>query len=204
MTWTGDRSKTKQNAVGTADRIVAAAFEIVSNEGASALTMRRVAASVDITAMATYRHYPNRAAVLHAVAEAANAELGARLTARAESSDFATRFAQMLEAFLDFALDRPHLFTFLITEQRDGARRFPEDFRETVPPSFAPLVATVEQGIRDGALRPDDPLEVAMAINAEAVGLVQQYLSGRIGCSDVEFRSLCTRSMERMLNGLKA
>lgn len=197
------RPATKGSVAGTADRIVAATLAIVTDEGVGAVTMRRVAADAGVTAMATYRHFPNRAALLRAAAEAAGAALGEDWGTRCRDSDFETRFADLLEEFLDFALGKPNLYSFLITERREGARRFPEDFREGASPAFAPLVEVVEQGMSAGGLRDDDALEVAMAINASAVGLVQLYLAGRIGCSEKEFRALCKRSMGRMLNGLK-
>lgn len=198
--------ETATKAGGTAERILAAAVAIVADEGADAVTMRRVAADVGVTTMATYRHYPNRAALLDAAAEAAFAELGANWgigESGAEGEDFDTRFAELFQAFLDFALGKPHLYAFLMTERRAGARRFPDDFRHHASPAFTPLVEVVEQGMREGALRADDPLETAMSLNAEAVGLVQLYLAGRIGCSEHEFRQLCERSMGRVLRGFR-
>jgi AcrR family transcriptional regulator len=55
-------------ASGTADRIAAEASAILRAEGADAVSMRRVASAVGITPMAIYRHFPNREALLRAVA----------------------------------------------------------------------------------------------------------------------------------------
>lgn len=186
----------------TAERIVAAALAIVTNEGADAVTMRRVAADVGLTTMATYRHFPNRAALLQAVAESANAELGKNWTVGAVS-DVEDRVLVLLGHFLDFTLSMPHLYSFLMTERRVDARRFPDDFRDHTSPAFTPLLEAIEEGMRSGSLRSDDDaLEAAMSVNAVAAGLVQLYLAGRIGCSEAEFRQLCARSVRRVLRGL--
>ena len=54
----------------TVQRIATAARRLLDKEGADAVTMRRVASAVGITPMAVYRHYPNRAGLLNALADA--------------------------------------------------------------------------------------------------------------------------------------
>ncbi|AXB47277.1 TetR/AcrR family transcriptional regulator [Amycolatopsis albispora] len=188
---------------GTAQRIAAAALEILLAEGADAVTMRRVAAAVGVTPMATYRHYPNREALLRAVADAAFADLGKTWGPHAETIDFEQRIDLLLTDFLDFALGSPNLYRFLITDRREPARRFPEDFQDGLSPAFGAVMTAVEQGMREGAVHEDDPLEVTLALTMPAVGLVQLYLGGRMNLSEADFRALCARTTRRVLNGLR-
>ncbi|MEU6268761.1 TetR/AcrR family transcriptional regulator [Saccharopolyspora shandongensis] len=189
---------------GTAARIADAALEILLAEGAQAVTMRRVAAAVGVTPMATYRHYPNREALLRTVADAAFAELGEGWGKRTADLDFESRLDGLTDDFLDFALGKPNLYAYLITEQRAGTLLFPGDFRQGGSPAFAPVHAAVEQAMRDGVLRPDDPLEVALAITMPVLGLVQLYLGGRFSSSEEDFRALCKRTTRRVRDGLMA
>ena len=64
----------------TATRIASAARSLLDAEGVDAVTMRRVAAGVDITAMALYRHYADRDALLNALADDGFTELMKRLS----------------------------------------------------------------------------------------------------------------------------
>lgn len=187
----------------TAARIASAALAILIDEGADAVTMRRVAAGAGVSAMATYRHFPSREALLHTVADDAFAELGRAWGRRHAADDFDGRIAGLRDDFLDFALGQPNLYTFLVTERRAEVRRFPDDFRAGESPAFGPVVEVVEQGMRDGALRPDDPVEVALAITMPTVGLMQLYLGGRIGLSESDFRELCVNTTRRILDGLR-
>ena len=57
--------------------------------------MRRVAKAVGITPMAIYRHYPDRAALLNALADEGFEELAARLTSKCSSSNIEERLTQM-------------------------------------------------------------------------------------------------------------
>ncbi|WP_214410954.1 TetR/AcrR family transcriptional regulator [Sphaerisporangium fuscum] len=189
---------------GTARRIVEAARDVLVAEGAEAVTMRRVANAVGVTAMAIYKHYPNREAVLGAVADETLRELAGSWGRRAGGGDWETRVFALLEDFLDFALGRPHLYTFLMTDRREQARRFPADFAGGGSPVFGHVTEAVEEGMRLGLLRADDPLEVTLTVTASTQGLVQLYLGGRIGLPEDEFRALCRRSLRRIFDGVRA
>nr|SBO91993.1 Transcriptional regulator, TetR family [Nonomuraea gerenzanensis] len=51
----------------TTERIVAAAVEVLDDEGLEALTMRRLGTELGVAAMSLYRHFPNRDALLSGV-----------------------------------------------------------------------------------------------------------------------------------------
>jgi AcrR family transcriptional regulator len=189
--------------LGTADRIAAEALSILLAEGAQAVTMRRVAAAAGVTTMATYRHFPNRETLLRKVVDAAVAELSKDWGKRDGPTDFRGRLDGLTDDFLDFALGKPNLYAFVVTERREGTKQFPDDFRTGATPTFGPVFETVEQGIRDGDLRADDPLEVTLAITMPAMGLVQLYHGGRIDLSENNFRALCKRTIERVLDGVR-
>ncbi|MEU4761840.1 TetR/AcrR family transcriptional regulator [Actinosynnema sp. NPDC023794] len=188
---------------GTTERISAAALAILLAEGSQAVTMRRVAADAGVTAMATYRHFPNREALLRSVADAAVAEMTADWGGLGRELGLARRIDALADAFLDFALGRPNLYRYLVTEHRPDALRFPDDFRTGGSPAFAPAFAAVEQAMAEGVLRDDDPLEVTLALTTPVMGLVQLYLGGRMNMPESDFRALCKRTTGRVLNGLQ-
>jgi AcrR family transcriptional regulator len=188
---------------GTARRISDVALAILVAEGVSAVTMRRVAAEAGVTTMATYRHFPNRETLLRTVAIAAQREVGQKWGRRGDG-DFDGQLAGLLDDLLDFALGQPHLYGFLLTDRRDGARRFPDDFAEGGSPTFDHALNAVGRWMDEGVLRRDDPLEVTLALTSCAQGLIQQYLGGRIGLSEKDFRALCARTVRRILHGIQA
>src|SRR3954451_17644353 len=57
------------------ERIVAAALGLVREGGVSALSMRRLASELDATVAITYHYFPNRSAVVEAVAEVVVGEI---------------------------------------------------------------------------------------------------------------------------------
>ena len=109
----------------TSEKIASVARKLLDREGADAVTMRRVADAVGITAMAVYRHYPNRAGLLNALADEGFRELTVRLEGLRSSGDITKRLERVMEVFLDHALERPRLFELMFLKPRAGARRFP-------------------------------------------------------------------------------
>lgn len=189
---------------GTGERVAAAALSILLEEGAQAVTMRRVAAEAGVTTMATYRHFPNRETLLRTVVDDAVADVTKDWGKRATERTFEQRFFGLQEDFLDFALGKPNLYTYLVTERRETVLHFPEDFRAGESLAFTPVFDVVEQGMRDGVLEADDPLEVTLALTMAVVGLVQLYHGGRVNLSEEDFRALCERTTGRILDGLRS
>lgn len=187
----------------TAARILKAAGGLLDREGADGVTMRRVAGAVGITAMALYRHYPNREGLLNALADGGFAELRERLVA-VRGSDAGRRLTGVLDAYLDFALENPRLFELMFLTLRPGARQFPGDFRAGASPTANVAASVIEEGMRAGVFRRDDVWEITLEMGALLQGLVMLYLGGRIGLGAREFRALCHRSFRRYFDGIRA
>lgn len=77
-------------ARSTSKRIAVAARRLLDKDGVEAVTMRRVAAAVGITAMAVYRHYPDRKGLLNALADEGFAEMAERLDAVRSPGDISS------------------------------------------------------------------------------------------------------------------
>ena len=91
-------------ANSTASRIASAARRLLDKDGTEAVTMRRIAASVGVTPMAIYRHYPDRASLLNALADEGFEELAARLAFKEFSGGVEERLTKMMEIYLEHAL----------------------------------------------------------------------------------------------------
>lgn len=187
----------------TDERILKAARKILDKEGAAAVSMRRVADAIGVTAMAIYRHYPNREALLHRLADDTFTEVAARWTASAKSTDIEKRLIQLQDGYLDYALEHPHAFDYAYSVRRDDARRFPEDFRARRSPTLNLVADTLAEGMRAGLFREDDVWDVAMSLWGHTHGLLCLYRAGRFSYSEKTFRAFYHASVRRLLDGLK-
>lgn len=189
---------------GTTDeRIRAAARAILDQEGADAVSMRRVAGAAGITAMAIYRHYPSREALLHRLVDDTFDEVAASWIAKRRSGDVVQRLFQLMDGYLDYALQHPHAFDYAYSVRRADARRFPKDFRARRSPTLNLIADALTEGMQDGVLRQDDVWDVAMSAWGLAHGLICLYRADRFDYSERAFRSFYRASLRRLLDGLK-
>ncbi|WP_369015962.1 TetR/AcrR family transcriptional regulator C-terminal domain-containing protein [Actinocrinis puniceicyclus] len=91
--------------------MLAAALEIIDGEGAEALSMRRLARALGRDPMTLYRHAPNKAALLDAVAET----VLARLDVERGDPDWAGQLRALARSYRRIALAHPHLVPLLVT-----------------------------------------------------------------------------------------
>jgi AcrR family transcriptional regulator len=187
----------------TAARILVVARDILDREGLAALAMRPVADRVGITPMAIYRHYDDRASLVNAIADDGFRELAARMQALPGKGSVDARLMQLGDIFIEFAIQFPNLYDLMFLASREGARRYPSDFKAGRSPTFSPSVKVLEEGMRTGELKPDNPVEIAFEISALSHGLIVLYRGGRVGLSAKQFRLLYRRSFRRYLRGLR-
>jgi AcrR family transcriptional regulator len=187
--------------MSTRVQLLEAAEHVVSTEGHARLSMRRLAQEVDLSPMAAYRHFSGRSELLDAVAEVGFRHLEAALAPSEQEAEPRARIEAMLASYADFALAEPQLFELLFLTERQGIRRFPEDFERQRSRSFRLLQQDVEAGMDAGTLRRDDSLETSLAIWSLGHGLLALQRVGRFGTDPTPFRALFHRSIRRLLDG---
>lgn len=195
----------------TAERIAIAARRLLDKEGAEAVTMRRVAAAVGITAMAVYRHYPDRKGLLNALADEGFDELAERLTAarttgggRRSTRSIEDRLTRVLDVNLMFALEKPRLFELMFLTPREGARQYPRDFVAGKSPTANLMAELVEEGMASGYFLKSDVWAIVFETGALLQGLMMLYLGGRVDMSATRFRAFCHQSLRRYMHGIRA
>lgn len=103
-----------------AAQIVAAASEILESEGAEALTMRRLAAELDMQAPSLYKHFPNKAALEHALIENALFDVGDAMHAAVARPGRQGPVAALLRTYRALGLAQPN--TYRLTTGRGSFR----------------------------------------------------------------------------------
>src|SRR5215471_11529752 len=94
--------------------LVRSALEILSEAGVAELSLRAAARRAKVSAMAPYRHFADKEALLAAVAEHGFQQLGARFaTTTATETDPRARLAALGVAYVLFARDEPSLFKLM-------------------------------------------------------------------------------------------
>ncbi|GAB2626922.1 TetR family transcriptional regulator [Paractinoplanes abujensis] len=95
---------------GTRDRIVEAALTVLENEGAAALTIRRIAADVEYTAPIVYQHFAGKDALVRELVGHGYRLMMADLSRLPDEPDMDRRVLRIARAYVRFATEHPHLY----------------------------------------------------------------------------------------------
>jgi AcrR family transcriptional regulator len=87
-------------------------LRLLKSTDADSLSLREIARNVGVSATALYRHFPDKASLLAALAEAGYAQLAAEQSVAAEGGGH-RGFARMGQAYVRFALANPALFRLM-------------------------------------------------------------------------------------------
>ncbi|MBB5753265.1 TetR/AcrR family transcriptional regulator [Prosthecomicrobium pneumaticum] len=111
---------------GLRARLVQEAIEMVAAGGGEP-SLRDLAKRLGVSPMASYRHFPNKAALMEAVTEAGFCRLHARLEEADASGDDDERLLAQGIAYVTFAIDHSSLFRLMFSghpaEAGDGSAR---------------------------------------------------------------------------------
>ncbi len=183
----------------SADDFVNHAISICEREGASAVTARRIAKEMGLSAMALYRHFQSMDHLLAVVWNEGFAQLLAVMNVSNESEGGGLAgFRATLRAYIRFGIENPGLYRFMFTA---GAR--PEQF------SLENLGLTAMQRLREGMqlLRQSgqvpprtqdemDPLYVWFMLH----GLTTVTITGQVQkVSNLDTNTLIDKTIERIL-----
>lgn len=163
----------------TRDGVVTAARSIIATSGLDALSLRRLASDLGVTAPALYAHVRDKADLFEALAEVGFRELLGRYD-EIRTDDALERIRRQCEVYVDLALLDPGLFRVMFMF-RPNALAVPGVDNElpAATEAFEHGVAAIAAAIDDGAIHPDhDPMTTAMSMWTVAHGLATVLLLG--------------------------
>jgi AcrR family transcriptional regulator len=180
--------------------MLAAADRLLREHGVSAVTTRRVAREVGVTAMAIYRHFQDKTALLEALVARGFERWEIRLAGAVHAPK--DRIENALRAYRDFALEEPRYFELMFLIPRQRVPLAPASLSMTSSPAFGALIAAVRDRIQTGTLIAEGPAQVILMVWALAHGLIALHVSGRFGGDDRVFRRQYDRTMTMMMSRL--
>lgn len=98
--------------------LVEAALALLAADGADAVSLRAVARRVGVSAMAPYRHYPDKAALLAAVAVSGFEGLHAALASADAAAPEGGELVAQAAAYVGYATAHPALFRLMFGPKR--------------------------------------------------------------------------------------
>jgi AcrR family transcriptional regulator len=162
----------------------------LAREGAAGLALRAIARAVGVTHTAAYHHFPDREALLRAVAARGFDRFTAALAAGARRAGGARGFQEMGVAYVRFAAEHPSLFRLMFGPEVARGRAADDALRAASDRAFEVLL----DGVRRLAPRAD---AAAVRLRAVAAWSVVHGLSALLLDGQLEQAGLSSEDPER-------
>jgi AcrR family transcriptional regulator len=168
------RPKTHDDALR--HRLLDRAGELLSTDGPSALSLRKLAADVNTSTTAVYSLFGGKPALLEALYDEAFSRFGARLAAVPITDDPAEDLIQIGIAYRESALADPQFYAVMFGKVVEHTHAMSKAAMRT----FRPVIDAVRRGVEQEVLRADDPELIALSAWGLAHGLVSLELGGNL------------------------
>lgn len=172
----------------------------IDERGAQALSLRELAREIGVSHAAPRRHFPDRQALLDALAEDGFERLGDELARAVEGAGtaFDARVHALAQAYIAFATRHAALLELMFAgKRRAGADRV----RETADRTFATSLAVIAEAQASGELAAGDPGRVAIVAFATLQGLATMANGGMIESAPVD--AVVSDAIDQLLDGLR-
>ena len=163
--------------------LVGAALDLLTKDGADAVSLRAVARRAGVSAMAPYRHYPDKEALLAAVAVQGFDGLRDVLRTADDAAPAGQALVEQAVAYVRYALENPALFRLMFGLKRLGA--YPE-LTAAGEAAYAVLAARVVAETPANANRDARTLGCWSLVHGLASLFLDGRISDRISASDGE------------------
>jgi AcrR family transcriptional regulator len=180
------------------DELLERAEEIVRTRGVADLSLRELAREAGVSHGAPRRHFPDRQALLDALALRGFERLGEQITAAARGrASYRTRVSRTAVAYVRFATRDSDLLELMFA----GKHRDPAGpVRAAGDRAFAVMAELIAEGQANGHLAGTDPEQPGMLVFATMQGLASLVNGGMLDEADID--KVVTGAIHGLMTGL--
>jgi AcrR family transcriptional regulator len=180
------------------------AMEMLAEDNGWQFTLRELARRAGVSHTASYKHFPDKAALLAELALIGMDQLRAALLAARPSAPETLReqFLEMSRAYVRFGMANPNLYRLMFSA--DARTAASARLKERGVAALAVLVDLIEEGQRTGWLRKREVYEQTSAGWAHLHGVTLLTMDGLLGPDTVKSDHASEAALEILLEGLEA
>ena len=185
----------------TPSKLLAAAAEVLANEGRDAVTVRRLATEIGASTMAVYTHFGSLDDVLTALYRDGFDRFGAALDAPPVTDDPVADWMQQGRAYRRFALENRHLYRVMF---HDGLVAFchgDDSDQEARASTFFSLLGRIEHNVAGGRWTIGDLFNAGQVVWATSHGHMSIELTGYFDALGRDAEELFDECMVRVSVG---
>jgi AcrR family transcriptional regulator len=190
-----------ERATLTRDAVVAATRALIVDESLEAVSLRRIGASLGVTAPALYAHVTDKRDLLRGVAEYELTELMSRFQ-RITDPDPVVRLRRFSRVYIDYAVENRELFKTIFLFPPDLAIGAPtgEELPLATQAFDLPMLA-IDEAITTRVFKPIDPVVASLVLWIATHGCAEVLLMG-FGFDDAGRDALIDAVLDNVIAGL--
>ncbi|HEX3802129.1 MAG TPA: TetR/AcrR family transcriptional regulator [Solirubrobacteraceae bacterium] len=168
------------------EALLAQAEQTIRQRGVAALSLRELARDAGVSHGAPRRHFPDRQALLDALALVGFQRLGSELRAAVEQAppDFPAQLRAAARAYIGFATQDAELLELMFAGKHGEHAAALE---QAADDAFAVMLELILRGQADGVLPPGDPERVGLVHLASIQGIASLLNGGMVRPEQVEW-----------------
>jgi AcrR family transcriptional regulator len=178
------------------------ALRTIHHDGVEALTLRTIGVALGVSRTALYRHFADKRALLSAVATEGFRLLTVHLVDAWRAGGIRA-FNDMGVAYVRFAMANPSHYRVMFGGFVDDAPRDEELTREATA-AFQALVDAILALQQDGAVRKEDPLQLARFIWSTVHGISMLIIDGQLPHQQGQIDDLIQFAVQHLHTGIAA
>jgi AcrR family transcriptional regulator len=187
--------------------LVQAALRALRNERVENLSLRALGRELGVSPRAPYRHFATKEELLAAVAVEGFRSFSQIVSANVEAvgADPVAKIRAIAESYVSFAVTHPAAFRVMYAPYATVNENAPE-LRQAREEGHAATLQLITQAQAAGALRQDDPMQLALLLWSSMHGLAVLLTEGQLGRYDrpIEAAKLGALIGRLVLQGLLA
>ncbi len=168
----------------TRQRILDEVISLTETEGAHAVSIRKVATKANLTPMAIYRHFPDKAHLEEALLFEAFSIFEIYLERTLGNFAPLDQLKRLAHGFIKFALEKPKHFELLFLSAANPRNTLdPKTIRTASAPTFKMLQQAIEDCLTTENLPPEDLHDLTLDVLAFCIGHASLHISKNINVS---------------------
>lgn len=183
------------------DRILQTSRSILFSKGYDAISMRKIAGLVGVSATSIYLYFENKNHLVHTLIEESVEELSSAIEQGAgRKKETLDKFIAIIQSYVDFALQNPEKYKVIYMVSPESMGRYPKEKFRKARRGYALLESVIRTAIDQELMIVDDPKVAAYSIWAQLHGIISVVQDQRLD-SRIDKEHFIEESIELIVQG---
>ena len=183
------------------DKILDISRSVLFTDGFSALSMRKIAKEIGVSATSIYLYFDNKDHLVHTLIEESVEELSKAIEQNAaKHHSTIDKFEAIIQGYVNFAISNSEKYQVIYMVLSSKMARYPKEKFRKARRGYALLESVIQKGINEGLMQLDEPMIAAYSIWAQLHGVISVVQSQRLD-SRIDENKFIEESIDHIVQG---